>query len=98
MSFFFRVEFLHPLSRPHVFLSSSLRDGIRFEGGVDQGGGRASFNFNIEGMSVSARLSPTGRDDDDEEEDDEDEEEQRMRDEDGDEDDDDDGEEVHLDS
>ena len=52
------------------------RDGIHFEGGINQGGGRASFNFNMDGVSVSAHLSPTGRrhgDDDDDEEDDEDE-------------------------
>ena len=52
------------------------RDGIHFEGGINQGGGRASFNFNMDGVSVSAHLSPTGRhhgDDDDDEEDEDDE-------------------------
>lgn len=46
------------------------RVGIRFEGGVDEGGGRASFDFNVDGMSVSARMSPSGRGDDDDDDDD----------------------------
>ena len=51
------------------------RDGIHFEGGINQGGGRASFNFNMDGVAVSAHMSPTGHrhDDDDDEDEDEDE-------------------------
>ena len=45
------------------------RDGIRFDGGVNSGGGRASFDFNVDGMAVSARLSPTGNMDDDDDDD-----------------------------
>ena len=61
------------------------RDGIRFDGGVTSGGGRASFDFNVDGMAVTARLSPTGNMDDDDDDDD------HHHDDDGDDDDDDEG-------
>lgn len=51
------------------------RDDVHFEDGVSSGGGRASFNFNVEGVNVSGRLSPRGCPDD---EDDDDHEHDRM--------------------
>lgn len=35
------------------------RDRLHFVDGVDHGNGRAAFNFNVDGMTVSARMSPT---------------------------------------